>query len=136
MLTSLEQALPQLLGDCRTLAAAKASAVEPVALAQALGRVLAGDVCAAVDVPQHDGSVLRLRKTHLEYDPLDRVVAMDYIARHQAKGELVTGLLYVSPEAEDLHAHLNTVDTAFNKLGLKELCPGREMLEKLNATMR
>ena len=29
-----------------------------------------------IDVAQHDGSVLRLRKTHPEYDPLDRVKAL------------------------------------------------------------
>ena len=89
-----------------------------------------------IDVPQHDGSVLRLRKTHPEYDPLDRVKALHYIAEHQAKGELVTGLLYVDPEADDLHAHLNTIGAPFNTLGVKELCPGAAMLEKLNASLR
>ena len=89
-----------------------------------------------IDVAQHDGSVLRLRKTDAEYDALDRVKALNYIAEHQAKGELVTGLLYVDPDAEDLHAHLNTVDAPFNRLGAKELCPGSAMLEKLNASLR
>ena len=91
---------------------------------------------AVVDVPQHDGSILRLRKTHPEYDPLDRVKALNYIAAHQAKGELVTGLLYMDPGAEDLHTHLNTIDAPFNTLGAKELCPGAAMLEKVNASLR
>ena len=91
---------------------------------------------AAIDVPQPDGSVLRLRKTHPEYDPLDRVKAQNYIAEHQAKGELVTGLLYIQPDAEDLHAHLDTVATPFNRLGTKDLCPGAAALEKLNAALR
>ena len=91
---------------------------------------------AVIDVAQHDGSVLRLRKTHAEYDPLDRVKALNYIAEHQAKGELVTGLLYVEPEAEDLHAHLNTVELPFNKMGAKDLCPGAAALEKINAALR
>jgi 2-oxoglutarate ferredoxin oxidoreductase subunit beta len=89
-----------------------------------------------ISVPQHDGSVLRLRKTHPEYDPTSRVMAMSYIASHQAKGELVTGLLYVDPEPEDLHAHLNTVDIPFNKLSEKDLCPGAGTLEKINASLR
>ncbi len=89
-----------------------------------------------ISVPQHDGSVLRLRKTHPEYDPTSRATAMSYIASHQVKGELVTGLLYVDPEPEDLHAHLNTVETPFNMLGEKELCPGAGMLEKINASLR
>ncbi len=91
---------------------------------------------AVIDLPQHDGSVLRLRKTDGGYDPLDRVKAQNYIAEHQAKGELVTGLLYIHPDAEDLHAHLNTADIAFNQLGVKELCPGAAMLEKINAALR
>ena len=41
---------------------------------------------------------------------------MSYLQQHHAKGEVVTGLLYVDPEPEDLHAHLNTVDTPFNQL--------------------
>src|SRR6266446_5300742 len=89
-----------------------------------------------VSVPQHDGSVINLRKTHPEYDPTDRVKALEYVAHHAAKGEIVTGLLYVDPNPEDLHAHLNTVETPFNKLSEKELCPGAGMLEKINAALR
>jgi 2-oxoglutarate ferredoxin oxidoreductase subunit beta len=92
-----------------------------------------GDV---ISVPQHDGSVIKLRKTHPEYDPIDRVKALEYVAHHAAKGEVVTGLLYLSPDSEDLHAHLNTVETPFNKLSEKELCPGTGMLEKINAALR
>ncbi len=92
-----------------------------------------GDV---IDVPQHDGSIVRLRKTHPEYDPTNRINAATLISEHAAKGEVITGLLYVHPEAEDLHAHLHTVDTAFNKLGAKDLCPGSAALEKINASMR
>jgi 2-oxoglutarate ferredoxin oxidoreductase subunit beta len=89
-----------------------------------------------ITVPQHDGSVIKLRKTHPEYDPIDRVKALEYVAQHAAKGEVVTGLLYLSPDAEDLHAHLNTVETPFNVLSEAELCPGAGMLEKINASLR
>ena len=89
-----------------------------------------------IDVPQHDGSIVRLRKTHPEYDPTNRITASTLIAEHAAKGEVITGLLYVHPEAEDLHTHLHTVDTAFNKMGVKDLCPGAAALEKINASMR
>ncbi|MBM3346357.1 MAG: 2-oxoacid:ferredoxin oxidoreductase subunit beta, partial [Betaproteobacteria bacterium] len=58
------------------------------------------------DVVQHDGSVLRLRKLHADYDPSDRLKAMNYLLQREAAGEIVTGLLYVNPESEDLHAHL------------------------------
>ncbi len=61
---------------------------------------------------------------------------MNQIQTHAAKGEVLTGLLYVNPESDDLHAHLSTYETAFNKLGAKELCPGSGMLEKINAGLR
>ena len=89
-----------------------------------------------VEVEQHDGSVLRLHKLHTDYDAHDRVVAMNYLQAHQAKGEVVTGLLYVDPQARDLHAHLDTVDAPFNTLGERELCPGAAVLEKINAGLR
>ena len=89
-----------------------------------------------VDVAQHDGSIMRLRKLHGGYDPTNRVAAMNYIQERQAAGEIATGLLYVDPQPEDLHAHLNTAETPFNRMGVKELCPGSAMLERINASLR
>src|SRR5206468_4417349 len=63
-----------------------------------------------IEVPQHDGSIIKLRKTHPEYDPTDKVGAMTSIARAAEKGEVLTGLLYLAPDAEDLHGHLNTYE--------------------------
>jgi 2-oxoglutarate ferredoxin oxidoreductase subunit beta len=88
------------------------------------------------DVVQHDGSVLRLRKLHAEYDPSDKIVAMDYLLRRKAAGEIVTGLLYLLPDADDLHRALNTVDVPLNQLGEKELVPGAAALDKFNASLR
>ncbi len=88
-----------------------------------------------IEVTQHDGSVLRLRKLAQGYDPGDRLAAMTHIAAHEARGEVLTGLLYVRAGAEDLHGHLNTVDTALNRLGDKELCPGSAALAAINAEL-
>jgi 2-oxoglutarate ferredoxin oxidoreductase subunit beta len=89
-----------------------------------------------IEVPQHDGSIIKLRKADPEFDPTDRIGAMNHIQAHAARGEVVTGLLYVKPDPEDLHAHLGTVDVAFNTLGEKDLCPGSAMLERINASLR
>ena len=90
-----------------------------------------------IEVPQHDGSIIRLRKTHPDYDPTDKVGAMTAIAHAAEKGEVLTGLLYLSPDAEDLHAHLNTYEARpFNQLTEKDLCPGAGLLEKINAALR
>jgi 2-oxoglutarate/2-oxoacid ferredoxin oxidoreductase subunit beta len=87
-------------------------------------------------VTQHDGSQIRLAKLHADYDPRDRVTAMGYLQARHAAGEVVTGLLYLDPEPEDLHAHLNTVSVPLNRLGEKELCPGAKALEAVNESYR
>lgn len=91
---------------------------------------------AVQEVPQHDGSVLRLRKLNADYDPSDRITAMNYLLQREAAGEIVTGLLYVDPQSEDLHEHLNTSGQSLNRLSAKELCPGSAALEKINASLR
>jgi len=87
-------------------------------------------------VEQHDGTKLALRKLDADYDVHDRLAAMSFLQRHAAKGQVVTGLLYVDAEAEDLHAHFNTVGTPLNALSEKELCPGQATLDKINASLR
>jgi 2-oxoglutarate ferredoxin oxidoreductase subunit beta len=89
-----------------------------------------------VDVEQHDGSILRLHKLHAGYDAGNRIAAMNFIQEHHARGEVVTGLLYVDPDPADLHHHLNTAATPFNSLGADRLCPGAEVLERVNASLR
>ena len=87
-------------------------------------------------VEQHDGTTLALRKINAEYDVHDRLAAMSFLQHHAAKGQIVTGLLYVERESEDLHGHLNTVDAPLNTLSEKELCPGSAALDKINAGLR
>jgi 2-oxoglutarate ferredoxin oxidoreductase subunit beta len=88
------------------------------------------------EVVQHDGSVLRLRKLASDYDAHDRIMAMNYLQEHHAKGEVVTGLLYVDPDPEDLHAHLDTAARPLNSMNAAELCPGSAALDKINASLR
>jgi 2-oxoglutarate/2-oxoacid ferredoxin oxidoreductase subunit beta len=89
-----------------------------------------------VDVRQHDGTLLRLRSLHQDYDPTDRRRAMAFMQEHQVRGEIVTGLLYVDPLATDLHTALNTTARPLNTLEAQHLCPGTSLLEKLNASLR
>ncbi len=88
------------------------------------------------EVVQHDGSVIRLRKIDAEYDPYDRIAAMNHLQAHAAQGEIVTGLLYLDREPRDLHSHLGTVAEPLNALGEKELCPGGTVLRDINRLLR
>jgi 2-oxoglutarate ferredoxin oxidoreductase subunit beta len=90
----------------------------------------------AVNVVQHDGSVLKLHKLAPDYDPTDRVAAMTYLNQHHAMGEVVTGLLYVEEDHGDLHHFLDTVEAPLNGLDEAELCPGQDILGRYNAAHR
>jgi 2-oxoglutarate/2-oxoacid ferredoxin oxidoreductase subunit beta len=90
----------------------------------------------SIDLPQADGSVLRLRKLRGDFDPTNRLAALGLVQGLAARGEVATGLLYIEPGAADLHAALNTSATPLNRLGERELCPGAAALDKLNASLR
>jgi len=88
-------------------------------------------------VRQHDGSLLRLRKLgESDYDPRDRAAAFTFLEQRKAQGEIVTGLLYVDPTADDMHDLLGTTTTPLNELSEATLCPGSTALDKLNASLR
>src|SRR5690606_20645847 len=88
-------------------------------------------------VSLHDGSALDLHKLSQDWDPRNRFSATNALQKAQARGEILTGLLYVNSEFNDLHATLNTSSRSpFNKLTEKELCPGSSVLEEINGGFR
>ena len=89
-----------------------------------------------IELTQPDGSIMRLRKLKADFDPTDRLAAMNHVQTHQAIGEVVTGLLYVDRSASDLHAALGTSIEPLNSLGADRLCPGADALARLNASLR
>jgi 2-oxoglutarate ferredoxin oxidoreductase subunit beta len=87
-------------------------------------------------VEQHDGSRIALHKLAADYDVTDRLAAMNYLQTHSALGHIVTGLLYVDREPEDLHRHLDTVEAPLNTLSEVDLCPGSAALDAINDGLR
>jgi 2-oxoglutarate ferredoxin oxidoreductase subunit beta len=88
------------------------------------------------EVRQHDGSILRLRKLHEGYDPVDRIAAMNHLHETHANGEIATGLLFVDADPVDLHRAANTVPMPLNMLDDQALVPGAGALDKFNASLR
>ena len=87
-------------------------------------------------VTLHDGSTVRLRKIDEAYDSTDRDRSYAYIREAQREGEVVTGLLYISPDSADVHEQNQIVTTPLALLGHEQLCPGSAELEKLQAKFR
>jgi 2-oxoglutarate ferredoxin oxidoreductase subunit beta len=88
------------------------------------------------EVVLHDGGTIRLRKVHPEFDPSDKIAAMNYLQERHAVGEIVTGLLYAHPDSRDLHDAQETVDAPLNSLADADLVPGSAALAAFNASLR
>ncbi len=84
----------------------------------------------------HDGSSIRLHKIDASHNVHDRAEAMSAIHRHKAAGEIVTGLLYIDEDPQDLHTNLGTIAQPLNELNAPELSPGQALLDKMNAALR
>ena len=94
------------------------------------------DAGSAKNLTMHDGSVISLRKLANDWEPTDRLSAINAVQHAKQKGEILTGLLYMDANASDLHEMIQTSDTPLNALAEDVLCPGSEMLAKLNASLR
>ena len=89
-----------------------------------------------IDVQLFDGSYIRLSKPTKGWNPNDRDSAMKKLLDSKRKGEILTGVLFMDKDSQDLHNKLKTVDTPLNQLSEKELCPGRSVLEDINNRFR
>lgn len=87
-------------------------------------------------VTLHDGSHIQLSKLNPDWNPTNRFSTFRKLQQAKSEGEILTGLLFIDAESRDLHTMLDTSDTPLNKLSQEKLCPGSEVLEKLNAGLR
>lgn len=88
------------------------------------------------DLTMHDGTTIHLHKLEKDWDPLDRLSAINAVQRAKAKGEILTGLLYLDETSSDLHELIKTSDRPLNAMSESDLCPGSSVLEKINASLR
>jgi 2-oxoglutarate ferredoxin oxidoreductase subunit beta len=95
-----------------------------------------GDAESVHTVTLHDGSTIKFRRVEPGYDPTDRDAVYSYIRNHHRKGEVVTGLLYVSNDGQELHQVNKTVPTPLAQLPFSQLSPGAAALEALQKRWR
>ncbi|MCB9081501.1 MAG: 2-oxoacid:ferredoxin oxidoreductase subunit beta [Lewinellaceae bacterium] len=88
------------------------------------------------DVELHDGSRLALHKIAPNWDPHDRLSAIQRLHVAREKEEVLTGLLYLSKDNETFHQFLHTVDQPLNTLTEEDLIPSQEVLAAINADHR
>ncbi len=88
------------------------------------------------DLLMHDGTTIRLHKLAKDWDPFDRFSAVTAIHNAKEKGEILTGLLFMDNDSNDLHSMLATSGQPLNSLSKGDLCPGSDALAKLNTSLR
>ena len=59
-----------------------------------------------------------------------------HVAILDAKGQVVTGLLYIDDNEADLHTLLDTTGEPLNAVPMSDLCPGNAQLAKINKSLR
>lgn len=88
------------------------------------------------DITMHDGTTLHLNKLALDWNPEDRSSATHALHDARARGEILTGLLYVNEQHKELHVTLGTHSKPLNIMTEAELCPGSNALAGVNAGLR
>lgn len=79
-------------------------------------------------VDLHDGSRISLRKVEQDYDPTDRLAAINRLQAANANQEFITGLIYIDNERPNLAEVSHLTDTPLAHLRNSEIRPSEEQL--------
>src|SRR5512146_3462901 len=90
----------------------------------------------AFDVTMHDGSRLHLKKLEQDYDPSSKAGALKRLAEAHEKNEILTGVVYVDPEAPNFMDLLNMTERPLAALPESVVRPPREALERAMEELR
>ncbi len=88
------------------------------------------------DVELHDGSHIRIRKLDRDFDPTDRLTSLAALETAEAKGEVLTGVLYVNPAKPTFIDLLNMTDEAVATLPESRVRPGKAALDEVMEELR
>jgi 2-oxoglutarate ferredoxin oxidoreductase subunit beta len=83
------------------------------------------------DVTMHDGSHMRLRKLHEDYNPTDRIGAVTALMRAHQEGEVLTGVFYVDTTKPSFTDMLNLVKEPLATLPESRVRPSRQVLDQI-----
>jgi 2-oxoglutarate ferredoxin oxidoreductase subunit beta len=94
------------------------------------------DPGTTIEVSMHDGSRLQLRKLEEDYDPTDKINAVHRLMESHAKGEVLTGVFYVNPQAPSFIDLLNLTEHPLATLPESVVRPSREVLVQCMEELR
>ena len=88
------------------------------------------------EITLHDGSVIHLHKSDEKLDIHQRQSALNRIADFKSKGKILTGLLFMDPDSQDLHKSIDSNNTPLRDLNETDLCPGSKVLKNINQSLQ
>src|SRR5690242_7252879 len=88
------------------------------------------------EVEMHDGSHLRIRKLDRDYDPTNRIGAAALLEASEAKGEVLTGVLYVNPNKPNFMDLLDMTGKTLATLPQSATRPSPAVLEQVMEELR
>ncbi|HET9838015.1 MAG TPA: thiamine pyrophosphate-dependent enzyme, partial [Candidatus Angelobacter sp.] len=91
---------------------------------------------STASVRMHDGSRLQLRKLDRDYDATNKVEALRVLAESHEKGEMLTGVFYVNPDAPTFIEQLNMTEGSLAGLPQELTRPPRQVLDEIMEELR
>ena len=88
------------------------------------------------DVQMHDGSHLRIRKLQRDFDVTDRFKALQALEETEARGEVLTGVLYLNTSKPTFLDLLNLVDEPVATLPESKVRPPKSALDTVMDELR
>ncbi|BAJ63840.1 2-oxoacid:ferredoxin oxidoreductase subunit beta [Anaerolinea thermophila] len=85
------------------------------------------------DVELYDGSVITLRKLERDYDPTSRSEAFRILEEARERRELITGLIYVEPDAPSIFDLYELPEKPLNRMTEGELRPASQTLNQVHS---
>ena len=88
------------------------------------------------EVEMHDGSTMRLRKLHEDYDPTDKANAVKTLLEAEEKNEVLTGVFYINTEKPTFTDLLGIVDEPLATLPESMTRPPKSALDALMTNLQ
>jgi len=88
------------------------------------------------DVRMHDGSHLRLRKLHEDYDPTNKVNAVKALMEAHDRGEVLTGVFHIDTAKPNFVDLLNMTDAPLAHLPQEAVRPPKQVLNEIMESLR
>src|SRR5580693_3918594 len=79
------------------------------------------------EVEMHDGSSLRLKKLHEDFDPTDKVKSVQALMEAHANNEILTGVFYIDTQKPTFIDLLNIVDEPLGQLAESVVRPPKSV---------